>query len=289
MANFTQFLINAVALSSLYALVAVGFTLIFGVGDILNFGHAGLLTAGAYAAYQVSNPNFWGLNIWIGVAAAAATGGLLGATMYWFVVRYVAQQRVIVAILTLIVGFIVMFLAQIGYGLNPIQIRSPTPGIVSIAEYQVQTHFILTFLTSSTILGLLFWVVNNTEPGRAILATSMSDKGAAIVGIPSHRINLYVWTVAGLFAGFAGLMLTAFRTGHPFLGLNPMIVSFAIVILGGLGSIRGSVVGAYIIGFMETASTTYISSSLTGLVSLILMVAVLLVKPTGIYGREAVD
>jgi branched-chain amino acid transport system permease protein len=132
----------------------------------------------------------------------------------------------------------------------------------------------------------LFYYVNRTDTGRAILATSQDRKGAFLVGIDSSRINLWMWILASVLAGIAGLFLASYGiTANPTMGRSPLILSFAIVVLGGLGSIRGSVLGAYIIGTLEVATITY-DPALSGVAPLVVLIALLLVKPSGLFGKE---
>ncbi|PSQ13818.1 hypothetical protein BRC99_03555 [Halobacteriales archaeon QS_7_69_60] len=146
-------------------------------------------------------------------------------------------------------------------------------------------------VTSWLLIGLLFYFVNYTRTGRAIIAVSQSDKGAALVGIDAEKINLVTWTVAGAFAGYAGVLLAgAYGSGSWLMSIQPpapLILSFAIVILGGLGSIKGSIAGAYIIGFVETFAVNFVpgGQQLAGVSSLVLLVVFLLVKPEGLFGR----
>lgn len=282
--DLVKLLLNAAAISSLYALVALGFTLIFGVGEVLNFAHGALLTVGAYAGvYAVTD---LGLSRWSALLVAALAAGVVGAAMYRGVVAHVRDRPVVTIIVTLILGFTVQALVGSLFGGGTITLQSPLPGITDVLGRDVQTHFVLVFVLSWTAIGLVLSFVNYTRTGRAVLATNMSAKGAAIVGIEADRINTYIWGVAAALAGLAGVLLVAFQTGSPSMGLSPMVLSFSIVVLGGLGSIRGSILGAYIIGFLDTATTTIIDPALTGLTGLVILVVVLLVRPRGLFGRE---
>lgn len=287
MGVIVNYLANAIALSAMYALVAIGFTLIFGVGNVLNFAHGGLITVGAFVAYQVSN--VWGVTIWFGLLAAMVVAGILSGILYLGIVKSVEDKPVRVLLLTLLIGFIFQHGLRIVVGTGAITVPSPTPGATAIAGVQVLNYRILAFVLSWALIIGLFLFVDRTKTGKAILATSMSQKGAALVGIDSSRINAYTWTIAGGLAGLAGVLLMVFQTGSWQMGTDPMVLSFSIVILGGLGSIRGSLVGAYIIGFLETATTTFISTELTGVTGLILLVIVLLVRPSGLFGREVTN
>lgn len=282
--DLVKFVMNAAAISSLYALVALGFTLIFGVGEVLNFAHGALLTVGAYTAFFTVDG--LGLSHWTGLAAAALSASVIGAVMYRGVVAHVRDRPVVTIIVTLILGFTVQAVVGSMFGGGTITMQSPLPGVVDVAGRDIQTHFVLVFVLSWTVIGLVLSFINYTRTGNAVLATNMSTKGAAIVGIEADRINTYIWAVAAGLAGIAGVLLLAFQGGSPSMGLSPMVLSFSIVILGGLGSIRGSIIGAYIIGFLDTATTTLVDPSLTGLSGLLVLVVVLLVRPRGLFGRE---
>lgn len=153
----------------------------------------------------------------------------------------------------------------------------------------MQNNLLVVFVVSWLLIGGLFAFVNYTKTGKAILATSMSLRGAALVGIESDRINLYTWAIAGLLAGIAGLFLGSYQTANWAMGREPLILSFSIVVLGGLGSIRGSLVAAYVIGFLEVITTSAIDPRLSGLAGLLVLVVVLLVRPEGLFGRELAE
>ncbi|PSQ15017.1 branched-chain amino acid ABC transporter permease [Halobacteriales archaeon QS_8_69_73] len=287
--------VTAVFLSALYAIIAIGFTLIFGVGGILNFAHGAFITVGMFAAFLVTNSNgLVELPIWAGLLAGTGAGALLGAVTYVGIVRYVRDRPVTVLILTFVIGFFLIYAIRIGasdiLGVDdPLAI--PVPQVMGTDA--LNNVFIL--VTSWLLIGLLFYFVNYTRTGRAIIAVSQSDKGAALVGIDAGKINLITWTVAGAFAGYAGVLLAgAFGSGSWLMSIQPpapLILSFAIVILGGLGSIKGSIAGAYIIGFAETFAVNFVpgGQQLAGVSSLVLLVVFLLVKPEGLFGRGAAE
>ncbi|MFB6179914.1 MAG: branched-chain amino acid ABC transporter permease [Halorientalis sp.] len=277
---------EALILSALYALVAVGFTLIFGVGGVLNLSHGASLTIGAFAGHYAAQ--VYGLGVPGAILASIFVPGLFGALLYLGPIRRVQDEPIIVMIMTLVTAVAIesLFLVVEGAGaqttLQLIQGRTPAIGGVAIGYNQL-----LMFIVSWVLLGLLFLYVNETDTGRAILATSQDRKGAFLVGIDSSRINLWMWILAGMLAGIAGLFLASYGLGvAPTMGRQPLVLSFSIVVLGGLGSIRGSVIGAYIIGTLEVLTTSLVDPRLQGLAPLIVLIAVLLVKPSGLFGRE---
>jgi branched-chain amino acid transport system permease protein len=134
---------------------------------------------------------------------------------------------------------------------------------------------------------MMFLYITKTDTGRAILATSQDRKGAFLVGIDSTRINLWMWLLAAMLAGIAGLFLASNGEAVTWdMGRQPLILSFAIVVLGGLGSIKGSVIGAYLIGSLEILTTNFVDARLAGLAPLVVLLLVLFVRPAGLYGQE---
>ncbi|MGN8218410.1 branched-chain amino acid ABC transporter permease [Halococcus morrhuae DSM 1307] len=285
MADIVTILINGTVISSLYALVAIGFTMIFGVGGTINLAHGGIITVGAFSAYYVTNA---GLGIWAGVLAAMAVPALFSVLLY----KGFAERRndiIIVMILTLLASIVVEEVVRIVEGSQPKAIPALVSGTTELFGSSVQNNLLVVFVVSWLLIGGLFAFVNYTKTGKAILATSMSPRGAALVGIESDRINLYTWAIAGLLAGIAGLFLGSYQTANWAMGREPLILSFSIVVLGGLGSIRGSLVAAYVIGFLEVITTSAIDPRLSGLAGLLVLVVVLLVRPEGLFGRELAE
>jgi branched-chain amino acid transport system permease protein len=294
MVNPINIIVSAVILSALYALVATGFTLIFGVGGVLNLAHGASITLGAFAAYYVTaavgQTTVFGLSLPVAaILAAIVVPAIFSSLMYSGMIERVEDQPITVMILTLVTAVAIEQVILTIFGGQPKALPSILTSQVSLAGIQIGAQRLIVFVFSWILIGALFVFVNYTKTGKAVLATSMSDKGAALVGIDSNRINLLIWVLAGAFAGLAGYFLGSFRAASWAMGRAPLILSFSIVILGGIGSIRGSVVGAYIIGFLEVLTVRLIDPSLTGLTPLIVLIGVLLVKPEGLFGRELVE
>ncbi|MEF8807787.1 branched-chain amino acid ABC transporter permease [Natronomonas sp.] len=278
--------INVLLLGALYSLIAIGFTLIFGVGGVLNLSHGAIITVGAYTAHTVASATG---SPALGAVAAAVGGGLFSVALYKGMIRKVRHNPVTVLILTLVVSIIVEQVMLIVFGSQALAVSGLISGRPEILGTRIGANRILVFGISWIIIGALFYFVNRTRTGKAIIATSMSEKGAALVGIDSEQIYTYTWIIAGVLAGLAGVFLASFQTAAPLMGRTPLLLSFAIVVVGGLGSIKGSVIGAYLISFLDQMTVTFVSTRLAGVSALVVLVAVLLVKPEGLYGRELVE
>lgn len=289
MSTIGNFVLNATALSALYAILAIGFTLIFGVGRVLNFAHAAFITIGAFAAYHVSNPNMLGLHISLGIVASVVVTAVVSAIVYKTVIRRVEPQGTVGMIITIVIAFFLLFSIRALYGSRGIAVPSPAPGVGSHFGFDIQYHLAFVFVTSWVSTLFLFGFVNRTRTGKAIVATSMDVKGARLMGVDTERMNTYVWMIAAGLAGLAGMLLAGFKGGGWFMGIEPLVLSFAIVILGGLGSIKGSVVGAHVIGFIETAIVTFFNPALGGTASLFILILVLMIRPSGLWGHEIME
>ncbi len=286
MADIVQFVVVSTIRSGLYALVAIGFTLIFGVGGVLNLAHGASLAVGAYAAFFATRAGF---GVGGAVVASLVVPALFGVLLYLVVIRRFEHEPVMVMILTLVTAVAIEQVILTSVGAQPVALPQFLTGNVSVAGTNVQYHLLAVFALSWAVILGLFVFVNYTRVGKAILATSMSAKGASLVGIRSDRINLLTWAIAGALAGIAGMALGS-QLGASFaMGRTPLILSFSIVVVGGIGSIRGSVVGAYLIGFLEIGVLEFVSQDLVGIAPLLVLVVVLLVKPEGMFGRELAE
>ncbi|KDE59149.1 inner-membrane translocator [Halostagnicola sp. A56] len=273
---------NTLILGSLYALIAIGFTLVFGVAGQANLAHGGTITIGAFTAWYVSG---MGYGVWIGLLAATVTGALFHVVLHSLLVKH-TEDPVNVLIITLLSWLVIEYSFRAAVGTNPRSVPSMLDGATSIGGVSFLYNNLLIFAVSWLFIIGLFVFINHTKHGQAIIATGMNEKGAALVGIDTDRITLLVWALAGVFAGSAGVLYGTFRAASYDMGMTPLTLAFAIVILGGIGSIRGSLIAAYVIGFLEVFTTSAISPRLSGMTALILIILVLLYKPTGFYGRE---
>ena len=279
-------LVQILILSSLYALVALGFTLIFGVGGVLNLAHGANITIGAFVAYAVGVQQ--GMGGFAGLAAAFVVTGLLSGVYYLGLIKRIEDEPIMVMIITLVTAVAVEEAIRFVYGSQP-KVLTLVDGTIRISGATVTNTQLAAFALSALLIAAMFAFVNYTRQGKALLATSMTRKGAALVGIEADRINLLVWIGAGALAGVAGVFLGTTQGAYWAMGRGPLVLSFSIVVLGGIGSIRGSVLGAFVVGALEVLTVQYVDSSLTGLTPLLVLVAVLLLRPEGLFGRELVE
>lgn len=286
MVDVASILASWLLISALYTLVAIGFTMIFGVGGVLNLAHGGILTVGAFSAYGAT---VYGAHIAVAMVVGILASGLFAGVLYLALAKEYMDEPIIVLILTLIVAVVVEETIAVFVGRQSRVLRQLVGGNIELMGVSMQLNRLTMFAVSWLVIAAMFLFVNHTDMGRAVLATSMSDRGAAVVGINPERIQLYTWIIAGALAGLAGVFLSMEQLASYSMGRSPLVLSFAIVVFGGLGSIKGSVIAAYLIGFVEVSTVHLISPRLTGLSAFIILIIVLLTRPEGLYGREFVE
>lgn len=276
--------LNVLALSALYSVIAIGFTLIFGVGGIFNLAHGGLVAAGGFISYLAIS--WFGANVFFALVYATIGTGLLGVVMYRWILHRIEDNHIAVLLITLLVGFLIQHTFGIFVSKQTFAIPQVMTGSVTFGGYTVQNNMIVIFVISWVAIFGVLWLVENTEIGKSMIAMSMSRRGSAIVGIDAEETSLFTWFVASMLAGLGGVLLTSFQSGVWNMGIDPLMLSFVIVILGGLGSIKGSIIAAYLVGGVEVTVTRVIDPQLTGVVPLVMLVLILLVRPKGLFGRE---
>jgi branched-chain amino acid transport system permease protein len=293
--TFGNFILNWLSFSALYALVAIGFTIIFGVGGVLNLAHGASITLGAFltlawfGAVEGTVPE--PVALLVVFLASLFVIAVFNAVLYLVFVRglervYETAEQVslTVMIVTLLFALVIEQLVRLHFGTQPRSVPSFVDGV--IPGTNVEMNLLVGFVLSWLVIGGLFVLIERTRLGKALVAASMSRRGAEIVGVDIRRLYVVTWVLAGVLAGVAGVFLGSFGTATHTMGRSPLVISFAVVILGGLGSIRGSVLAAYIIGFLEIGTTTYLDPSASGVAPFLVVVCVLLVRPEGLFGRE---
>ncbi|HIC95502.1 TPA: branched-chain amino acid ABC transporter permease [Candidatus Bipolaricaulota bacterium] len=279
-----EIVLFSLAISALYSLVAIGFTMIFGVGGVLNLAHGALLMASAYAAFGAKV--HLGLNLYLSAALAVIFTTLLALAMYKGLVRYVQGSRIITMIVTLALALALEELVRLGFGSTPGILRPLIWGNVLLFGVKLGRTQILGVAISWMAIGLLWFFVRWTRLGKAILATAQDRIGAALMGIDPERVYSLTWAISGALAGVAGVFFASQLAMLPTMWRDPLVIAFAIVILGGLGNIQGSLLAAYIVGFLETLTVYLLSPAWRGLPSLILLILILILRPGGLFGRE---
>ena len=278
-----QILIQGALLSGLYALIALGFTMIFGVGGVLNLAHAGYVMVAAYMYYLATY--VLGLPVAAGFAIAIGSStGLAVATFMGWVRRFLYNPTV-VFVSTLIFALLLGHIMTLAFFRENINVPPVVEGMTPFMGYSFSNNLIAGVIVSWICIAIVLLFVRRTHMGRAMRALAMDRRGAIISGINPDMVNLTTWAISGALAGVAGIFYGSYTFLVPDMWVLPLIMSFAIVVIGGLGSIEGTLAGAHIVGFMETATVLAISDKLRSVPGLVIMILVLVLRPKGLFGR----
>ncbi|MDQ2804757.1 MAG: branched-chain amino acid ABC transporter permease [Pseudomonadota bacterium] len=287
-----QILIDGFAISALYALGAIGFTLIFGVSGVLNLSHGALMVVAAIAAWALSEQLGWGT--YGGALGGIAVGLAVALLTYFVVVRPIQRSRriageekeIFVLTATLLWGIMIQDLVAYLYTSNPRTVRPLLPGVVGVLGQRTPVNEILTAAVCWAVIFLLWLFVNRTRSGKVLLAASINARGVTLLGFELSSIYVLVWTIYGILASVAGVLLAMFL-GVSTDSVGPLTASaFSIVVLGGLGSVSGSLIAAYVVGYLETVTAYLISPAIRTIPALVLLVLVVYVRPQGLLGRR---
>ena len=278
-----QIFIQGALLSGLYALIAWGFTMIYGVGGVLNLAHAGYVMVAGYMYYMATY--IWGLPVAAGfvIAIAVSTGLAIGTYMGW--VRRFLYNPTVVFVSTIITALLLEHVMTLAFFRENINVPPIVEGMTQFRGYSFSNNLIVTLIASWICIAGLLLFVRRTHMGRAIRALAMDRRGAIMSGINPDMVNLITWALSGALAGVAGVFYGSYTFLTPHMWVQLLIMSFAIVIIGGLGSIEGTLAGAHIVGFMETATVLAINERLRSVPALVMMIIVLVVRPKGLFGR----
>lgn len=286
---FAQTLVNGLILGSGYALVAVGLTVIFGTLHIVNFAHGAFFALGAYAVLQLQSLGLPYLAaLLLGGAVVAVIGCLIEVTIARralydrpehgsIIVTFALSQAIVAAIVLLV-------------GPDPLPVRSPfTQTSLSAFGLFLSAQRLFIAVTSVVVLAAFAWWLRHSVRGQQLLAVSQNARGAYYSGINVPLIRMLAFLLGVSAAGLAGGLLSPIISAYPTMGDANVIVAFTVVILGGLGSIGGAMVGALVIGLANAFLETYVSVSWTPALGWVLVILVLLLRPQGLMGRKSLN
>lgn len=292
MTNLIQTLISGLSLGSIYALIALGYTMVYGIAKMLNFAHGDVIMVGAYIVFALTS--YAGVNPYLALVISMAACTLLGMAIERFAYKPLRGASPLAVLITAIgVSYFLQNMALLIFGS---QAKSFT-SIVNLpaltlagGKITISAETIVTIIVSLIIMVSLTLFVNKTKPGRAMLAVS-EDKGAAqLMGVNVNATISLTFAIGSGLAAVAGVLLcSAYPTLSSQTGAMPGIKAFVAAVLGGIGSIPGAVIGGVLIGVIEILSRSYISSQMADAIVFAVLIIVLLVKPTGILGKKYIE
>ena len=288
MARFLQYLLTGLSAGSLYALVALGLVLIYRSTRVLNFAHADMATVGTYIAFALVTI---GVPFWMAFSVALLAGAAV-AMVFYFGALVPAQRKganpLGQIILTLGLALILQGLTVYKWGAEPDRFPFPLSdtkvwklGPVFVSELSLGT-----LAAAAAASLILYLITQKTRLGLAMQATSENLQAAQTLGIPTRGVLAFAWGVAAALAVVAGVFLAPVLLLDPFFMLDPMFKGLAAAVLGGLNSLPGAVVGALLLGVAESLAGAYLSLEFKSSLAFVLIVAVLLIRPEGLLGKE---
>jgi len=293
MADLLQQLVNGVAWGGIYALIALGYTMVYGVLKLINFAHGEVYMVGAMAGYYSAHalglaggPSLPGFAL--ALLAAMAASAALAAAVERLAYRPLRGAPRLAALITAIgVSLLLQNLGQIVFGADPrfFPPLLPTEDVVDVGGLSVSSVQLVVLGTALSLMACLHWLVMRTRFGRAMRAVSFDADAAALMGVPVDRVILGTFVVGGVLAGAAGVLVGLSNPKiDPLMGVLPGLKAFVAAVLGGIGHVPGAMAGGLLLGVVETLVSGYLSSTYRDAIAFVLLIAILLYRPTGLFG-----
>jgi branched-chain amino acid transport system permease protein len=284
--EFLQHVLNAIILGGTYALLGIGLTLIFGIMRVVNFTHGELYAFGAYCMYALVM--LLGVNFFLALPLAMVLGTALGAIVEVLLLSRLRGADIDTTMLVMIGAWIVMQNSeQLIWSGVALSINSPFPtNPLVVGPLSVSWIRIYVLAVALVMICVTYYVVNRTRLGKAMRATFQDRDTAALMGVRVGRINTVTFALGSALAAAAGALLGPVFVVNPTMGDLAASKAFAIVILGGLGNIKGATLGGFILAFVEEIGAGYVSSGYRDAMGFLLIILILLVRPTGLFAQK---
>lgn len=282
---FLQSFVNGVMSGLILILVAMGLTLIFGIMHIVNFAHGELYMLGAFGLWVLFAKMH--MNFFLSLVLSMILIAMLGMLIERLFFKPFRGDLAPSFIMSLGLVLILQTTALLGFGIDDKEVPTPSAfqGIIEFGGAVLSKERLLVILTSAVLIVALYLFVQWTRPGRAMRAVAQDGEAAALQGVSIDRISSLAMGIGcALAAAGGGLMASIFYV-NPYIGAVPIMKAFVVIILGGLGSIPGTIVGGFIIGFVDSFITTYRSSPVAAMTVFGLLVIVLIFRPRGFFGH----
>jgi branched-chain amino acid transport system permease protein len=279
--------INGVVVGSLYVLVALGLTLIYGVLVQINFAHADIVTLGAFTAYFVTH--LFSGNYFAGIAAALIVGGILGWLVNAVIFAPLRERGSELLPLIATIGVSITLQNAMLVLLGPIPYAFDTPysnNVIRFGGIFLTAQSVLIIVMSTIAIGLLYAFMKFTILGKALRAVSQDRETAALMGINPNQLIMLTFVIASALAGMSGAMLGPVLVLTPFAGTTVIVKAFAIVIIGGFGNVEGTIIAGLIVGLIESYTTQFLDPGLIDIVVFALLLLTLAVRPTGLIAEK---
>ena len=286
--EFLSYLISGISLGSVYAIIALGYTMVYGIAKMLNFAHGDIIMIGGYVSFVAVSS--LGLNPWIAMVIAMAVCTLLGVLIERFAYKPLRQATSLAVLITAIgVSYLLQNAALLIWGANPKVYTPIISGTLNLFGGKLSVSYISLLTVAACIIIMIALTVftSKSKLGKAMRACS-EDKGAALLmGINVNRTITLTFAIGSALAAIAGVLLcSSYPTLMPTTGSMPGIKAFTAAVFGGIGSIPGAFIGGILLGVIEALAKAYISTQLSNSIVFAVLIIVLLVRPVGLLGKK---
>lgn len=287
--DFLSYLINGISLGSVYAIIALGYTMVYGIAKMLNFAHGDVIMVGSYVVYIFMSK--LGINPYISVVVSIIICTLLGMAIEKVAYKPLRRATSLAVLITAIgVSYFLQNSAQLIFGSNPVSfspIINVDPIKLAGGQLKISIITVVTVIACIIIMLGLTLFIKKTKTGQAMLAVSEDKDAAQLMGINVNATISLTFAIGSGLAAIAGVLFcSAYPTLSPYTGSMPGIKAFTAAVFGGIGSIPGALIGGILLGVIEIFGKAYISSQLSDAIVFSVLIIVLLVKPTGILGKK---
>lgn len=288
MIQFLQQMINGLSLGSIYALIALGYTMVYGIIKLINFAHGDIYMLGAFTAFYATT--FFHLNFFVALIVAMLLCGVLGVVIERIAYKPLRHATRITALITAMgVSYVLEYTMQYFAGSDvktfPTDLLENTA--FSLGGVRITMMQIYIFVITIILMVLLTYIVNKTKMGRAMRAVSVDEDAAKLMGINVDTTISFTFFLGSCLAGVAGVLVGVYYNSiNPLMGMTPGLKAFIAAVFGGIGNIPGAMIGGLFIGVAETLVTAYGSSLYKDAIVYVILILVLILKPDGLLGKN---
>jgi branched-chain amino acid transport system permease protein len=285
MSEILQQVLNGLAIGSVYVMIALGLTVVFGILGIAHFAHGSVSMSGGYLTF------FFGGSLGIGFFPAMALAMVVGAAIGLLIERLAYRPvrdapHINAFIIALGLTMMVEGLNLLAFGADQVVIQTPYRDVYQIGGVAVAELRLAVILTAITLVGVAAVLISRTKTGKAIRAVAQNRPAAVLMGANVNRVSAIVFAVSSALGASAGALVGALLAISPGVGEGFAVKGFAVLILGGLGSIPGAIVGGLVLGISESLAAGFISSAYKDVIAFLVMIVVLLFRPEGLLGKR---
>jgi len=283
--EIVQQILNGLAIGAVYTLIALGLTVVFGILGIAHFAHGSVAMLGGYLTFAVMER--WGLPFFVSMALAMIAGALAGLLIERLAYRPVRDAPHINAfIIALGLTMMVEGFNLLAFGADQVVIQTPYRAVFNVGGIAVAELRVIVIVTALSLIGITALLIRKTKTGKAIRAVAQNRNAAILMGVNVERISQVVFGISSALGVAAGALIGALLAIAPGVGESLAVKGFAVLILGGLGSVPGAVLGGVILGVSEAMAAGFISSAYKDVIAFLVMIGVLLLRPEGLLGKR---